>query len=475
MAQRARLRRAFLIHRRYRQILIAAAATLIISLALLGLITFSRWRSQSALQRDTQSVISQTSQQLIRALQSRRGTLTLIADTLNRRSDLSLPQLRALGQSAVEHTRHLLGTGLVQQAQPPAWWVGPSSLAAQEKLALNRAIQNWSRMRGVWRVASTFTTTVTSGRIFIVMMEPLRTRDLGNAAVVGAFDTKPLLDDFFTSNLSIRYPVRILENGSVLYQSASWIATSTPLLIERPLAIDALRWILQMQSPSTHVVRTLSSFYTLLIILSLMAGIGTIAIIWLLATRAWVLQRAVDRRTSALRKVTQRLRTLAITDELTGLHNRRFFLERLKWEYKRSKRYQRPLACLMIDVDRFKQVNDRFGHAAGDLVLKQVARELKALLRQSDILARLGGDEFAIALPETSTEQASSVAEKLRRIQISIADGKQEGIPSISLSVGVGSAEESPDPEKTLEAADQALYAHKQRRYTSSTIDKKQI
>ncbi|MBI3009428.1 MAG: hypothetical protein HYY57_00345 [Candidatus Omnitrophica bacterium] len=128
MAQRARLRRAFLIHRRYRQILIAAAATLIISLALLGLITFSRWRSQSALQRDTQSVISQTSQQLIRALQSRRGTLTLIADTLNRRSDLSLPQLRALGQSAVEHTRHLLGTGLVQQAQPPAWWVGPSSL-----------------------------------------------------------------------------------------------------------------------------------------------------------------------------------------------------------------------------------------------------------------------------------------------------------------------------------------------------------
>jgi diguanylate cyclase (GGDEF)-like protein len=154
---------------------------------------------------------------------------------------------------------------------------------------------------------------------------------------------------------------------------------------------------------------------------------------------------------------------MAITDELTGLYNRRYFLTRWDWEYERAKRYQRPLACLMIDVNGFKQVNDQLGHQTGDLVLKRVAQELKEVLRQSDILARLGGDEFVIALPETDSVQATSVAEKLRRVNVRIPEGKTRGLSSVSLSVGMSRIGDEESPQDLLAAADQSLYTYKRR------------
>ena len=235
------------------------------------------------------------------------------------------------------------------------------------------------------------------------------------------------------------------------------------------MAVDSARWTLQMQPGSTRVVLALSWFNVLLISLSLIAGLGVTIVVWLLAARTWLLQRAVTRRTAALRRTLKRLRQMAVTDELTGLYNRRFFLDRWAWECERAKRYQRPLACLMIDVNGFKQVNDQLGHPVGDLVLKHVAQELKTALRHADILARFGGDEFVIALPEKSLELAEAVADKLRRVSIAVPGGTARRLPPVSLSVGLSRVEQDDDsPQQILQAADQSLYASKRHRKPSA-------
>ena len=137
---------------RYRQVLMASVVTLVVSGLLLGLIGISQWRGKRALETDTRSIVSKTTQQLQRALMSRRGTLTFLRDTLNRQGDLTPAQLKALGASATEHTRHLLGTGLVRATQLPEWWSDPQGLSPTELAQLNRAIVERERLRGVWRV-----------------------------------------------------------------------------------------------------------------------------------------------------------------------------------------------------------------------------------------------------------------------------------------------------------------------------------
>ncbi len=451
--------------RRYRRVLIAAIITLLTSATLLGLVGAIRWRGRQALRSDTDAVISQVSAQLVRSLHSRRGTLTLLRDTLRRRSDLSLPQLNALGTSAVEHTRHLLGTGLARSAQPPTWWSGPAGLSASEAAETNQAILKRVQLRGIWRVPSTFVILTKRERPLLIMLEPLTASANRPGAVIGVFDLKPLLEDFFTSGTVQRHPAQLLDGTTLLYRSPDWRPATPdrlPVIVEHPVRVDAARWILQMQPGNSGVVQTLSWFNVLLMALSVIAGVGITTIVWILAARTWILQRAVARRTAALRRSRERLRQLATTDELTGLYNRRFFLNRWEWECERAKRYRRPLACLMIDVNGFKQVNDRLGHLAGDLVLKQVAQELTTLLRQSDILARFGGDEFIAALPETSVAQAASVAEKLRQVTIRVTEGTTRGVPAVTLSVGLSRvAEADESPQEILEAADQSLYASK--------------
>jgi diguanylate cyclase (GGDEF)-like protein len=462
--------------RRHRRVLIAFIATLLISATLLGLIGFSRWRGRQAVQSDTRTVISQTGRQLIRALQSRRGTLTFLRDTLNRRPNLSDAQLKAMGQSGVEHTRHMLGVGMIRAGKTPTWWAGPAGLTAAEAARLDRTIAQRTRLRGIWRVPSTFATTAADGEPILVMLDPLRQSVYPDSAIVGVFNVKLLLEDFFASNLSAHYPVQLLDEHTVLYRSDDWKPPEEHpdvVVAEHPLALDATRWTIQMQPGQLRVVQALSWSNFLLIGLSLIAGIGVIGIVWILAARTWILQRAVDRRTAALRRALQRVRQMAITDELTGLYNRRFFLTRWEWECERAKRYRRPLACLMIDVNGFKQVNDRLGHLVGDIVLKRVAQELKELMRTSDILARFGGDEFVAALPETTDAQAESVAEKLRQVAIPLDDLSGDQLldaPPITLSVGMSRIEQPDEsPEQVLEAADKSLYAHKRRSREATT------
>ena len=208
--------------RRHRRLLLACLISLLISGVLLGLIGLTRWRGQRALETDTRSIIQQTGQQLMRALNSRRGTLTFLRDTLNRRVDLTAPQLQAMGTSAVEHTRHLLGIGLLRDAQAPEWWSGLSGVPRAELAQLNNAILKRTQVRGTWRVPSTFTTRTTTQRPLLIMLEPLRAPSYRQSAIVGVFDIKPLLEDFFASSLSQWHPVQLFDGEVVLYQSQDW-------------------------------------------------------------------------------------------------------------------------------------------------------------------------------------------------------------------------------------------------------------
>ena len=112
--------------------------------------------------------------------------------------------------------------------------------------------------------------------------------------------------------------------------------------------------------------------------------------------------------------VFQKLQTQSITDGLTGIKTRRFFWEALSSEWKRASRSGRPFSVVLVDLDKFKEVNDSMGHLEGDLVLARVGRLLEQKCRQSNVVARYGGDEFIILMPETGVEQAQVLAERLR-------------------------------------------------------------
>ena len=157
------------------------------------------------------------------------------------------------------------------------------------------------------------------------------------------------------------------------------------------------------------------------------------------------------------------LERLALTDDLTGVPNRRHFLQQLEQEFTRARRYRHPLCLAMLDLDHFKKVNDRFGHLAGDEVLKHFASLLRKHLRAGDMMGRLGGEEFAILLPETKLDDALFV---LRRIASELGAQPLDLVgPNFNYTFSGGVAE-VPDDEGIecrwmLASADSALYAAK--------------
>ncbi len=156
------------------------------------------------------------------------------------------------------------------------------------------------------------------------------------------------------------------------------------------------------------------------------------------------------------------MQNMAITDDLTGLFNRRKFYEVASQEFERSKRYTRPLSVIMLDIDHFKRVNDTYGHAVGDQVLQGLAGVVSGKLRQVDILARYGGEEFVIMLPETALEDAMLTAERLRQVTADAVLPTRVGNMSITISLGVVTQDKNcRNLEELLDRSDQALYACK--------------
>lgn len=151
----------------------------------------------------------------------------------------------------------------------------------------------------------------------------------------------------------------------------------------------------------------------------------------------------------------------ATTDPLTGLYNRRFFFEQAKLALSTSDRHGEPLCLMMCDIDHFKDINDSFGHKAGDSAIKAFSEVLQSSLRVEDVLARYGGEEFVILLPQTSLIKAQSVAERMRSETESIALETEKGCINITASFGVCQVREFNDIETSINHADKAMYAAK--------------
>jgi diguanylate cyclase (GGDEF)-like protein len=176
------------------------------------------------------------------------------------------------------------------------------------------------------------------------------------------------------------------------------------------------------------------------------------------------LERRVAERTEALGRANRELERLATTDGLTDLRNHRAFRETLDFEVERTARTAAPISLLMIDVDHFKNYNDRHGHPAGDGILRGVAKTIASALRSTDIAARYGGEEFAILLLDTAKDAAAAVAEKVRAAveveRFELEDEQPGG--ALTISVGVGSLPaDAASASQLVECADLALYAAK--------------
>ena len=174
------------------------------------------------------------------------------------------------------------------------------------------------------------------------------------------------------------------------------------------------------------------------------------------------LEEKVAERTQELLEANQKLEDMALTDVLTGLPNRRHAMKRFVKCWDESINEKKPLSCMMVDADNFKQINDTQGHDAGDEVLRQLSRKLKESIRTDDVVCRLGGDEFIILCQNTPLDGAMLLAEKIRQevsnLQVSVGNGKWIG----SISIGVGSRQDNMKVlEDLIKVADNGVYIAK--------------
>lgn len=170
-----------------------------------------------------------------------------------------------------------------------------------------------------------------------------------------------------------------------------------------------------------------------------------------------------------IKELRDKLKALSTTDELTGLHNRRYLLERMEQEISRAKRYSTPLSLLLFDLDFFKVVNDIYGYEWGDVLLRSIADKLKQLIRKEDIITRYGDEEFIVVLPNTSEDNAFLFAERFRKDiekMEFIPAGEEERHP-ITISGGIATFPCLPDTEEDantiIRYAEHALYNAKKR------------
>jgi diguanylate cyclase (GGDEF)-like protein len=181
------------------------------------------------------------------------------------------------------------------------------------------------------------------------------------------------------------------------------------------------------------------------------------------ALRSRIARQELRKRNSELETLLTRTEHLAASDPLTGIPNRRRFLDVLRREFAVSQRYGNALSCVSLDLDHFKQVNDLGGHSAGDDVLKHVAEILASNIREVDVCARYGGDEFALLLPHTPLDKALIVVDRIRVKLLALRAAWPGAAALVSISGGIASSGENSikTPGDLLDAADRALYRAK--------------
>lgn len=166
----------------------------------------------------------------------------------------------------------------------------------------------------------------------------------------------------------------------------------------------------------------------------------------------------IDEHRAKVKELTAEART----DVLTGLSNRRALMEDLERRFEQWRRHKVPLSLIMLDIDHFKSINDRYTHAGGDIALRHLGEQLRAALRQMDVPARYGGEEFAVILPGTRLPDAINVAERLRATIAASSFTYEEQTLQITASLGLATVDASDTVSTIIERADQALYAAKQ-------------
>lgn len=171
--------------------------------------------------------------------------------------------------------------------------------------------------------------------------------------------------------------------------------------------------------------------------------------------------QAMENETLGLKEKLNQEHNNAHSDVLTNIPNRLAYEEQIKKEIGRARRYQKPMTMAVIDIDFFKKINDRFGHKAGDKVLRAVANVCKENIRDADFLARYGGEEFVLILPETDMEEAGVAVENLRRVVESCNFYHQNQTVLVTVSIGFAELKSDDDADKIFERADMALYSAK--------------
>ena len=170
-----------------------------------------------------------------------------------------------------------------------------------------------------------------------------------------------------------------------------------------------------------------------------------------------MLKAVADQAAVAINKA--QLWDMAVTDSLTGLYVRRYFMVKLQEELHRAQRYNNILSIVMADLDRFKNINDTYGHDAGDRVLRTIGKFLQQNVRDVDVVARYGGEEFVIMIPEAANDAAHILSERLRK---NLSELKFENLPSVTVSLGIATfPHDGNDPEDLIKKADAAMYAAK--------------
>jgi len=173
--------------------------------------------------------------------------------------------------------------------------------------------------------------------------------------------------------------------------------------------------------------------------------------------------RDLRERNAELQQAKETFEQLSITDGLTKLHNHRFFQDHLTREILRVGRSGEPLSMLLVDLDDFKQLNDRLGHAAGDELLAGIARILNQSVRATDLLARYGGEEFVVLLPDTDLAGAERLAEKIRTTVVEASFILDESLRPVRVTVSIGAAQFAGNRKGFFKAADRALYRAKEK------------
>lgn|GEM_PF-1720596 len=302
----------------------------------------------------------------------------------------------------------------------------------------------------------------------LAMLKPI---EMGNGVILDTRGTMIMLSGMFGGPIGaliatlIGSAMRIYLGGLGVPSGVAWIAVTGLVssigyrlvrpdgapLTQKSLAIFAL-----LTPLCSVTVLLLPWTYVVTFVTETMLPLSIAQIIGIYALGTIMLHE--DERVAAETKV----RTQAVTDELSRLPNRRAFYARLAEEWQRTTRYQVPFCVLMVDIDHFKAVNDRFGHKVGDAVIAHLGTLLRDSCRTSDLPARIGGEEFAILLTHTDIQAATLLAERIRKqIEASDCTVENQRIP-YTVSVGVSSSDDFPlSPDEIMSAADSALYESK--------------